>query len=162
MEKIFNKLCEGLFSELESNEALTLSFSGENSQFIRINNASIRQTGLVDDATLGLKFVSNSRTCEGSMTVSGDYEVDLSRGMKELERMRFESNEILEDPFLVMPTNSGSSREIINANGLSFDDAIQALIPSMQGVDLVGIFANGKMYRGNANSLGQKLSLIHI
>ena len=42
MEKIFNHLCEGLFSSLESNEALTLSFSGENSQFIRINNATIR------------------------------------------------------------------------------------------------------------------------
>jgi len=56
-----------------------------------------------------------------------------------------------------MPTNSGSSREIINADGLPFEDAVQALIPSMQrGVDLVGIFANGKMYRGNANSLGQK------
>ena len=76
--------------------------------------------------------------------------------MKELERMRSESKQILEDPFLVMPTNSGSSREIINANGLEFDDAIEALIPAMQGVDLVGIFANGKMFRGNANSLGQK------
>ncbi|MEC9105852.1 MAG: TldD/PmbA family protein, partial [Candidatus Neomarinimicrobiota bacterium] len=156
MEKIFNQLCEGLFSELGSNEALTLSFSGENSQFIRINNATIRQTGLVDDANLGLKFVSNNRTCEGSITVSGNYDIDLSRGMKELERMRSESKQILEDPFLVMPTNSGSSREIINANGLEFDDAIEALIPVMQGVDLVGIFANGKMFRGNANSLGQK------
>ena len=25
-----------------------------------------------------------------------------------------------------------------------------------EGIDFVGIFANGKMYRGNANSLGQK------
>ena len=156
MEKIFNQLCEGLFSELENNEALTLSFSGENSQFIRINNASIRQTGLVDDANLGLKFISNNRTCEGSITVSGDYDIDLSRGKSEIERMRSESKEILEDPFLVMPTNSGSSREIINANGLQFDHAVEALLPSMQGVDLVGIFANGKMFRGNANSLGQK------
>ena len=156
MEKLFNQLCEGLFSEVENNEALTLSFSGENSQFIRINNASIRQTGLVDDANLGLKFISNNRTCEGSITVSGDYDIDLSRGKSEIERMRSESKEILEDPFLVMPTNSGSSREIINANGLQFDHAVEALLPSMQGVDLVGIFSNGKMFRGNANSFGQK------
>ena len=77
MEKIFNQLCEGFFSELENDESLTLSFAGENSQFIRINNASIRQTGLVDDANLGLKFISNNRTCEGSITVSGDYDIDL-------------------------------------------------------------------------------------
>ena len=156
MEKIFNQLCEGFFSELENDESLTLSFAGENSQFIRINNASIRQTGLVDDANLGLKFISNNRTCEGSITVSGDYDIDLSRGKNEIIRMRSESKEILEDPFLVMPKNSGSSREIINANGLEFDRAVEALLPSMQGVDLVGIFANGKMFRGNANSLGQK------
>tara|TARA_X000001036_G_scaffold103206_2_gene96517 strand:- start:323 stop:1645 length:1323 start_codon:yes stop_codon:yes gene_type:complete len=156
MEKIFNQLCEGFFSELENDESLTLSFAGENSQFIRINNASIRQTGLVDDANLGLKFISNNRTCEGSITVSGDYDIDLSRGKNEIIRMRSESKEILEDPFLVMPKNSGSSREIINANGLEFDRAVEALLPSMHGVDLVGIFANGKMFRGNANSLGQK------
>jgi|TARA_B110000438_G_C15812758_1_gene650444 predicted Zn-dependent protease len=156
MEKIFNQLCEGLFSQLLSTEALTLSFSGENSQFIRINNASIRQTGLVDDATLGLKFISNNRTCEGSITVSGHYELDLSRAMKEVDRMRLESKEILEDPFLVIPTNAGSSREIIKAKGLNFENSVEALIPSMQGVDLVGIFANGRMFRGNANSLGQK------
>ena len=90
MEKIFNQLCEGFFSELENDESLTLSFAGENSQFIRINNASIRQTGLVDDANLGLKFISNNRTCEGSITVSGDYDIDLSRGKNEIIRMYIE------------------------------------------------------------------------
>ena len=51
MEKIFKELCAILFTELKNDELLTLTFSGENSQFIRINNASIRQIGLVDDAT---------------------------------------------------------------------------------------------------------------
>ena len=51
MEKIFKELCTGLFKELKKDELLTLSFCGENSQFIRLNNARIRQTGLEDDAT---------------------------------------------------------------------------------------------------------------
>ena len=156
MENIFNELCTGLFAELKNDELLTLSFCGENSQFIRLNNASIRQTGLVDDATLGLKFIANKRTCEGSITVSGNYDVDMARGAAEIHRMRSEAEEILEDPFLVLPTNTGSSREVKTAAGLGFDDAVDALLPAMQGIDLVGIFANGRMYRGNANSLGQE------
>ena len=62
MEKVFNLLNEHLFGLLRNEEYLTISFSGEHSQFIRFNNALIRQTGLVDDANIGLKFIGNGRT----------------------------------------------------------------------------------------------------
>ena len=109
----------------------------------------------MDDATLGLKFIANKRTCEGSITISGNFDVDMARGGTEIQRMRSEAQDILEDPFIVLPTNAGSSREVKAATSLGFDDAVDALLPIMQGVDLVGIFANGRMYRGNANSMGQ-------
>ena len=156
MEKTFNTLCDSIFSRLGAGEDLVLSLNGENSQFVRFNNASVRQTGLVDDADLGLKFISNGRTCNGGFTISGDGDLDLKRGLDEIERMRSESKEIPEDPFLVMPTDSGSSREIKKADGLPFEDAVDAILPAMEGTDFVGILANGKMYRGSANNLGQK------
>ena len=156
MENVFNNLSEALFSYLKENEYLVISFDGENSQFIRFNNASIRQTGLVDDAAMSLKYISNGRTCHGAFTISGHQTIDLERGKSELDRMRLESKELPEDPFLVLPKNSGSSREIKVVNGLPFHDAVDALVPAMQGIDFVGIWVNGKMYRGNANSLGQK------
>ena len=112
MEKIFNQLSDFLFSLLQGEENLILSFSGENSQFIRFNHATVRQTGLVDDADLGLKFISNSRTCRGGFTVSGDFDVDAARGKAEIARMREEAQEIPEDPFLVLPENAGASHEI--------------------------------------------------
>ena len=156
MEPMFTSLCDALFLELEKDELLTLSFGGENSQFIRFNNAAVRQTGLVDDGNIELKFIANERTCTGSFTVSGNPDTDIARGKGELARMRTEANEIPKDPFLVMPSNAGSSHEVQNANGLAFDDAVDALLPAMQGVDFVGIWANGRVFRGNANSLGQK------
>lgn len=156
MEQMFTSLCDALFLELEKDELLTLSFGGENSQFIRFNNAAVRQTGLVDDGNIELKFIANERTCTGSFTVSGNPDTDIARGRDELARMRTEANEIPKDPFLVMPSNAGSSHEVQNANGLAFDDAVDALLPAMQGVDFVGIWANGRVFRGNANSLGQK------
>ncbi len=156
METIFEKISEALFANLNNNENLILSFSGERSQFVRFNNGLVRQTGLVDDADLGLKFISNGRTCSAGYTVSGNFDLDLKRGLDEINRMRKESNEIPEDPFLVMPATSDSSRKVTKANGLSFEDSVDAILPAVSGIDFVGILANGKMYRGNANNLGQK------
>ena len=156
MEKIFNQLSDSLFSELNNGENLILSFDGEKSQFIRFNHATVRQTGLVDDADLGLKFIVNNRSVHGGFTVSGNFDTDLVRGQSEIERMRLEAQEIPEDPFVVFPENSGSSHEIKTADSLPFDTAVDALLPAMSGVDFVGIWANGRMFRGNANNLGQK------
>mgnify|MGYP000055900629 CR=1 FL=1 len=156
MEKIFNQLSESLFSELNSDENLILSFDGEKSQFIRFNHATVRQTGLVDDADLGLKFIANNRTVRGGFTVSGNLDIDVARGKSEIARMRLEAQEIPEDPFVVFPENAGSSHEIKTADSLPFETAVDALFPAMSGVDFVGIWANGRMFRGNANNLGQK------
>tara|TARA_B100000073_G_scaffold113478_1_gene91727 strand:- start:4031 stop:5353 length:1323 start_codon:yes stop_codon:yes gene_type:complete len=156
MENIFNNISTSLFTYLKKNEHLIISFEAENSQFIRFNKASIRQTGLVDDASIGLKYIANGRTCYGAFTISGQENVDYERGKSEIDRMRIESKEIPEDPFLVLPKNFGSSHQINEVNGLPFDNAVDALTPAMQGVDFVGIWVNGKIYRGNANSLGQK------
>lgn len=156
MEQIFNQLSDSLFSELQSGENLIISFSGENSQFIRFNNATVRQTGLVDDADLGMKFIANDRTVRGGFTVSENADVDLARGKSEIARMRKEAQEIPEDPFVVLPENAGSSHEVKSASGLPFDQAVDAILPAMSGMDFVGIWANGRMFRGNANSLGQK------
>lgn len=155
MKKVFNSISDLLFKELKSGEDVILSFSGENSQFIRFNNGSVRQTGLVDDADIELKFISNNRICGGGFTISGDMEIDLARGKHEIERMRHETNELPEDPFLVLPKNLGSSNVVKEANGLNFEDSIDAILPAMSGTDFVGILANGKMFRGNANSKGQ-------
>ena len=156
MEKIFNELSESLFAELNKNEEAIISFSGENSQFIRFNNASIRQTGMVDDAEVELKLILGNKISGGGFTVSGNKEIDLKRGIDEIKRMRKDNEEIPEDPYIVEPTNLGSSREVKKTKGLEFENAVDAILPIMSGVDFVGILANGKMYRGNVNSLGQK------
>ena len=162
MENKFKNISKVIYSHLKKDELLTLSFTGEESQFIRLNNAKIRQTGLVNDADIHMKMIANGRTCTGSFTLSGNDDIDNKRAGLEIERMRLESTQILEDPYLIIPEGSGSSREIKNSNGLKFKDAVDAILPVIQGVDFVGILSNGKMYRGNSNSLGQELSLIHI
>ena len=99
-----------------------MSFSGENSQFIRFNNASVRQTGLVDDAEIELKFIANNRISNGGFTISGNEDIDYKRAKDEIYRLRNEAKELPEDPFIVLPKNLGSSTEKKSSNGLKFED----------------------------------------
>ncbi len=155
-EKLFNLLCEIVFAELNEGEHLTVNFGGENSQFIRVNNAKVRQTGLVDDTEISLELIHNRRICHGSVTARGLIEELKDNAIAELNRMRNEVVQLPEDPFIVLPENAGSSREVRSAKGLPQNDAVNALLPAMVGVDLVGIWASGRIFRGNANSEGQK------
>jgi len=156
MEQIFNKISDQLYSDLKSDETLTLSLQGENSQFVRVNNAKIRQTGLVNNTDLTFDFIFNNRNCQGQITLSGDYDNDYKRAAGELNRLRAEIVQLPEDPFVVLPVNTGSTRERKSANGLKADQAVNALLPVMTGVDLVGIWSSGRIFSGSSNSAGQK------
>jgi predicted Zn-dependent protease len=156
MEQIFNKISDQIYSDLKNGEHLTLSLSGENSQFIRINNAKIRQTGLVNNTDVSFDFINDNRNCQGQITLSGDYETDYQHTVDELNRLRAEIVQLPEDPFVVLPENTGSTRESKKANGLDIDKAVDALLPVMSGVDLVGIWSSGRIFSGSSNSAGQK------
>ena len=147
MKKMFNQLSDKLYSLLNHDEYLIASFYGENSQFIRFNAATIRQTGLVDDGSLSLKYMHNGRTCTGDFTLSGNSDIDFARAKEQLERMRAESKEIPADPFQVIPSNTDSSNEVTTANGLSREDAAEAILPVISGADFVGIWSSGKIFR---------------
>ena len=53
-----------------------------------------------------------------------------------------------------MPKLSDSSKEIYSGLLLDNETSAEHLLPVMQGVDLTGIWASGRIFSGNANSLG--------
>ena len=156
MENNFNIIIDKIFSRLNEDEYLTISLSSENTQFIRFSESKIRQTGLVDDASLNLKLIYNDRTCSESFTLTSDIEKDCQKAYEILELLRQEIIQLPKDPYIVLPENNGSSRDIHNGKLLDIVEAANSLTPAMQGVDLAGIWSSGIIYRGNANSLGQK------
>ena len=145
MENIFNIISENVFTLLNKAEYLTLSFSSESTQFIRFSQSKIRQTGLVDDATLELELIHNNRTCGESFTLSGDTDADIQSATDILSNLRMEIVQLPEDPYIVLPENNGSSRDIHTGNLLSVESAADALTPAMQSVDLAGIWSSGKI-----------------
>ncbi|MDP7622149.1 MAG: metallopeptidase TldD-related protein, partial [SAR324 cluster bacterium] len=135
---------------------MKVSIDGENSQFVRFSQSKVRQAGLVDDASLSISLIKDGRTCSGSFTLTGNTKTDEKTAHTELERMREEVVSLPKDPFVVLPEDTGSSRENHNGSLLSQENAVSALSPAMQGVDLAGIWASGRIFTGNANSAGQK------
>ena len=156
MEKLFNKLSEQLLFNLNSDEHIKVSIDGENSQFVRFSQSKVRQSGLVDDATLSISLIKNGRTCNSSFTLTGNVEIDEKTAFMELKRMREEVVTLPKDPFVVLPCDTGSSREDHSGSLLNQEDVVSSLSPAMQGVDLAGIWASGRIFTGNANSAGQK------
>jgi hypothetical protein len=57
VKELFKVFSSKLFDSLLKDETLKMTFSGESSQFIRINNAKIRQAGYVDDADVELTLI---------------------------------------------------------------------------------------------------------
>ena len=119
MEKIFNSLSEKLINSLEIGEHLKVSINGELSQFIRFTQSKVRQSGLVDDAALIISLIKDGRNCSGSFTLSGIDKSDEKTAIDELNRLRLEVSHLPQDPFIVFPEDTGSSRENHSFLGVS-------------------------------------------
>jgi len=156
MEQLFNALSEKLINSLTNGEHLKVSIDGERSQFIRFSQSKVRQSGLVDDGSISLTLIYDQRSCSGSFTLRDNDTLNEEIAYTELERLRKEVATLPKDPFIVMPKDTGSSREAHMGSLLSEEDAVEALSPAMKGVDLAGIWASGRIFTGNANSAGQK------
>ena len=156
MEQLFNQLSGTLLNNLRTGEHLKVTIGGENSQFVRFSQSKVRQSGLVDDASLSIVLIRDERTCNGSFTLTGNMDTDEATAMTELNRLRDEVGTLPKDPFVVMPEDTGSSREEHTGSLINHETAVSALSPAMQGVDLAGIWASGRIFTGNANSAGQK------
>ena len=155
MDSYFKKLNEMLFNELLNSEILKTGMWGENSQFIRLNNSKIRQTGIVKDLSFSMSLISNERQVSLSRTITGNYEEDAIVLQSNLKELRRDINEVPKDPYIVYPSSDTSSNEIYKGALLPFDNAVDNLLPIMQGVDLTGLWSSGLIYTGVANSVGQ-------
>lgn len=65
----FEELLDALRTALQPGEQFTLGYSAEQSQFVRLNHAKVRQAGLVSQASVQLRLVSDGRQAEQQITL---------------------------------------------------------------------------------------------
>lgn len=156
LELAFHQLCSLLLGDLSSDEHLSIELESEQSQFIRFNAAKVRQTGTVADGTIKLRFIRDRQTAYAAFPFTGDLAFDSAVGLENLNYLRQEVTQLPEDPYIVLPENQGSSREVYTRQLLEPDKAVAAILPTVQNIDFTGIYAAGTLIRANANSARQQ------
>ncbi len=156
MQNYFYSLSETLFKKLQGEEQLLLSFEGEDSDFVRLNDNQIRQAGNVSQRRLCLDLIEGKRHAEACVELAGDNEQDIKQLLATMNKLREQRAFLPEDPYLCFATEINNSEyhhdnEVINSH-----KAIEQIIQTGNGMDLVGVFANGNQYAGFANSMGQR------
>jgi predicted Zn-dependent protease len=156
MQTYFNELADFVTSELSGDEVATMSFAGEDSDFVRFNKSAVRQAGSVQQRELEVDLISGSKHCGAKLTLAGDLEQDRARVQRVLADLRLKRAALPEDPHLLYATEVQDTELRKTGSLPEGDSAIEEIRAAGQGRDLVGIYAAGAIHAGFANSLGQR------
>jgi predicted Zn-dependent protease len=156
LEQAFYQLADRLINDLYDGECLTINLESERSQFTRFNHAKVRQSGVVADGNVKISLIANQREAYAEFPFTGDLQADMAIAISNLDYLRQEVAQIPENPYLVIPENQGSSREVYRGKLLSPEEAIATILEPINNIDFTGFYASGSIIRANANSEGQR------
>ena len=155
MKNYFYKLADHATSVIAKEEVCLLGFGGETSDFCRFNNGLVRQGGTVNECGISLTLIKNNRQASCTLNlVSG--EADRKAISDSFDVLRKRLQHLPEDPHLLYSTEVHSSEEIHQAKLIEAAPAMDQILSSGKGLQMVGIYASGTVARGFANSLGQR------
>jgi predicted Zn-dependent protease len=150
----FEHFAKKLFSELTSDEEMTLNYNGEQTLFTRLSKAKIRQTSHINQAAVDIQFIKGNKIISFNVPFTG-HEVDFTFALKKLHQSRDWIAKIPEDPYLVRPKHYGVTTEDSSKTLPSDSELIKATLDLASHVDLAGVLTSGDIARGTANSKGQ-------
>ena len=155
MKDAFDRLATRLCGTLEPHETLLLSFAGERSDFVRFNKALVRQAGTVEQRYLSLRLVRARRQASAQIALAGT-EDDEGRARAALGQLREVVMQLPEDPWLLYNEEPVSTSDERAGDVPEAAAVVQHITDAAKGLDFVGFYAAGKIYRGFASSLGQR------
>ncbi len=156
MKSYFHDLAAHLDTLAKPGEVIISALAAEDSDFIRFNKSAVRQAMGIRQALWTLSLVRDNRRLDAKVTLAGDLAQDRETLRALLVELRNGIGELPEDPFLLYQTEPGISMH--EARGALPDPAqvIDAVVAAGRGLDLVGLYAGGPIYRGFANTLGAR------
>jgi predicted Zn-dependent protease len=156
MHERFYRIADHVVSRLESNEVALMTYSGEDSDFVRFNHNAVRQAGAVAQQDLSIDLIDGQRHAEGGIVLTGDFATDSKRADAMVADLRGRLPHLPEDPHLLYSTEVHSTEKHAVSQLAPAETALGEFLECGKGKDAVGIYAQGPIYRGFANSLGQR------
>ncbi len=156
MRSFFLQLADDVEGLLEPGETCLIGYSGETSDFVRFNQGKVRQAGQVFQNRARLTLIRDNRHASGESTLAGQLRADGPLLETLVHELRATLEEIPEDPHLHYALDAHNT-ETRGPNRLpSPDDPVREILSASRNLDLVGHYAAGGIFRGFANSLGQR------
>ncbi|WP_122664211.1 TldD/PmbA family protein [Pseudomonas viridiflava] len=148
----FQALVAALNGAISDQERFTLAYNAEESDFIRFNHAKVRQVGHVQQASVTLKLIDDERHADLQLTLSGDGELDRQRLSEALQQLRETIGLLPKDPYLKPNTEAWHSTNVQDLALPDSEHVVGQIARLGEGLDLVGFYAAGPLYRGFASS----------
>ena len=156
METYFHELASTLDRLLVAGESYTAGFSAEASDFVRMNRGKVRQPGAVVQRYLDVRLIRGAKHAAHRLSLSGDAAADREMLRAATTGLRDALPDLDDDPHLLIATDVRSTRAQRGGPLPPAEVVIDAVLGAANGLDLVGLYAGGSMYRGFANSFGQR------
>ena len=156
MEAYFDALAQVAQSALTAGERYTATLEAEQTDFVRMNRGRVRQPGTVTQRYLQVRLIRDTRHALHVLTLTGDLGVDSPAVRDVIAGLRSALPELADDPLLLLPTSVHSSRAIRSTPLTPSAEVVEEVLGAAGDLDLVGIYAAGPVWRGFANSEGQR------
>lgn len=152
----FEPVAASLRSAARAGEVIFMQWRAESSDFVRFNDARIRQAGTVGRCGAELRLIDGGRVAQAQLTLAGDARVDVGHLRQTLDMLRTVVAQSPVDPWLIFDDRPAQSFECSEA-ALPSPDELGGVIRQAAGdADLVGFWMAGPMAIGLASSLGHR------
>jgi predicted Zn-dependent protease len=152
----FEQLAAGVCQAAASDERVSLHLVAEASDFLRFNQAAVRQATHVTQAHATVAVVRGQRSAESTLALSGDHARDTRALNAERDRLLRDLAQLPEDPYLLLPDTVVSTTREDHGVLPEPAEVMDAVRQHACGLDLVGFYAGGPMVRAFADSRGQR------
>lgn len=156
MQDYFHLLAAFLDGAMRGTEQYTCWLAAEASDFVRFNRSAIRQAGHVAQRYLTLRLIDGLRHASCTLAVAGDLGLDRALVAGAVADLRALLADLPEDPHLLVATEVQSTERIVTSRLPDTAAMVDEVLSCARGHDLVGILAAGPIWRGFANSCGQR------
>lgn len=155
MKHYFADVVNIINANLTGNEQFTAWFSAEVLDFARFNHAKIRQAGTIHQQFLEIDLILGRKHASKTIGLSNDLTVDAQTISEATKELRSQLSLSEDDPYLMIHEGNISTECITTSELSNKHDTVKEILKQGEGLDLVGTYYGGPIFKGFANSFGQ-------
>ena len=154
MRDYFEEIAAHVDSLARAGEVIICVLSAEESDFLRFNRSAVRQATAVRQVAWTISLIRGEKRLDARVNVAGNLAADQPALAALVAELRDSLDGVPDDPFLLYETQPAKSAAQRAAKLPQPGQVIDEVLAAGRGVDLVGFYAAGPVWKGFASTLG--------